>query len=201
MTSKRKRAGHHAVKAMMDSTKYDLLELGHALTDDVLGQLRICAERHEKHIDEDEYCVILLVAGDPLIKNLRRHKYYAWPYLPQPRPQQSVFLYNKQTKKLRRLWSLPDAKVMACISEMKWVDKHWIQTKMWCDSFFRHTFFTDIRKTANISLLSESEYLEAHREELIKAGCKQLDSSFSDPFDFSKVSIEKIVDTKTAVSD
>jgi hypothetical protein len=198
---KRKTAGELSIKAASDSTKYDPLEIGYALTDDVVSQLRICAERHEQQFDEVEYFIILVVAGDPLIKGVRRHKYAALLHMPQPRPQQACFLYNKSTKNLRRLWSMPDAKVMAVISEMKNVSPKWRNTKEWCDAFYRGDFFNFIRKKNNITHLSEHEYLNANREKLIQAGCKEVETSFSDPFDFSKISIQKIVDTKTAVGE
>jgi hypothetical protein len=199
--AKRKTAGELSLKAASDSTKYDLLEVGYALTDDVISQLRICAERHEQLFDEVEYFIILIVAGDPLIKGIRRHKYAALFHMPKPRPQQACFLYNKSTKNLRRLWSLPDAKVMAVISEMKYVDRRWRNTKQWCDAFYRGDFFNFIRKQHKIKHLSESEYLDANREKLIQSGCQEVKTPFADPFDFSKISIEKIVDMKTAVGE
>ncbi len=198
--AKRKTAGQLSIEASRDLTRYDPLEIGHALTDDVMEQLKVCAERHEKIFDEEEFCLILIIAGDPLIAGVRRHKYAAFLYLPQPRPQQSVYLYNKRTKTIRRLWSLPKAEVMAVISEMKGVAHQWKKTKRWCDAFFSGKFFEYIRHEHNIKILSESEFLNANREELIKSGCKQVDSTFSEPFDFSKVSINKIVDTKTAIA-
>jgi hypothetical protein len=196
----RKTAGELSLKASQDKTKYDLLEVGHELCKDVLGQLYICAHKHCPIFDMDEFCVILVVAGDPLIKGVRRHKYYAFPFLPMPRPQQSVFLYNKAFDSFKRLWSLPDAKVMAIISEMNYVSKQWEKTKSWCDAFYRHDFYDVIRRQNNISVPTESEFLNAHREELIQAGCKEIDSSFSEPFDFSKIAIEKIIGTKKAFS-
>jgi hypothetical protein len=199
--AKRKTAGEQSVKARSDTTKHDYLEVGYALTDDIIEQLQICAQAHDKIFDEDEYCLILIVAGDPLIKGIRRHKYAAFLYLPQPRPQQSVFLYNKNTQSMKRLWCMPDAKVMAIISEMKSVAPSWQKTKGWCDAFFDGRFFEHIRAEHGISMLSESEYLDVHRQELIKAGCKEREPTLPDPFDFSKIKIEHIVDTKTARSD
>ena len=213
--NKRKTAGELSLKAASDTTKYDPLEIGYALTDDVLEQLRICAERHEKIFDEEEYCIILIVASDPLIKGVRRHKYTGFLYLPMPRPQQSVFLYNKKTKLLKRLWSMPDAKVMAIISQMPTVAKKWEETQGWCKAFFygwqyqpqinkwintkpTH-FFEFIRSQHGIKMLSESEYLNANREKLIQSGCQEIESSFTDPFDFSKVTIDKIIDTNNSV--
>ena len=197
--TRRKTAGELSLKASSDKTKYDPLEVGYALCDDVVNQLYICANRHENIFDEDEYCIMLVVASDPLIKGIRRHKYAAFLYLPSPRPEQSCYLYNKKTQKLKRLWTLPSAMVMATISETPIVADKWKKTKAWCDAFYNKTFWEYIRKEHGISILSELEYLNANREELIKAGAKQVDPSFTEPFDFRKISVEKIVDTKTSI--
>jgi hypothetical protein len=197
--NKRKTAGEMSLKAASDNTIYDPLEVAHALTDDICEQLRICAHAHSKIFDEDEFFLILVIASDPLIQGVRRHKYTAFPYLPQPRPQQTVFLFNKQTHNCRRLWSLPNAKTMAVISEMSYVAPEWQNTKLWCDAFFNHTFFHTIREQYGIDHLSEKEYLDMHRAELIKAGCNEVKTSSSDPFDFSKVAVEKVIDKSKAV--
>lgn len=197
----RKTVGAQSVKARSDSHIYDPLEIGYALSDEIIENLQICAERHRNIFDEQEYFICLFIAGDPLIKGVRRHKYAAFLHLPSPRPEQSCFLFNKATGKIKRLWSLPSAVVMALISESKNVSKRWQNTKKWCDSFFRGTFWEDIRKQHNIHHLSEHEYLLAHKEEFLKAGAKEPDSSFSEPFDFSKIQIKQIIDTKTARSE
>lgn len=197
--NKRKTAGEMSLKAASDNTVYDPLEVAHALTDDICEQLRICAHTHSKIFDEDEFFLILVIASDPLIQGIRRHKYTAFPYLPQPRPQQTVFLFNKHTQSYKRLWALPNAKTMAIISEMIHVSPEWENTKIWCDAFFAHTFFNTIRKQHNISHLSEREYLNANRAELIKAGCNEVESDVSNPFDFSKVAVEKVVDKNKAL--
>ena len=198
---RRKTAGELSLKARNDNTKYDPLEVGHALTDDVVKQLYICAERHLSIFDEDEFCLGLFVAGDPLIQGVRRHKYAAFLYLPSPRPEQSCYLYNKKNNSIKRLWSLPNAKVMAVISEMKQVAPKWKLTKEWCDAFFDGKFWEHIRRQHNISLLSEHEYLNVHREELIKSGGQESSALDPQPFDFSKIKIDKIIDTKTAIGD
>src|SRR5208337_4131248 len=91
----RKTAGELANKALSDTTKYDALEVGHALADDIEKHLYESVRKHRDIIDELEYCVVMIVAKDPLIHNLQRRKFYCWPYLPSPRPNQAVFLYNK----------------------------------------------------------------------------------------------------------
>ena len=194
----RKSAGEISQSCSQDETKYDNLEVAHALLDDTLEQLFICAEKYEKVFDEKEFFLVLLIASDPLIKNVRRHKYYAFLYLPSPRPQQVVFLYNKVTQKIRRIWSLPDAKVMATISTMDYVAPQWQETKGWCDAFFDGTFFEYIRKSNAFLHLSEAEFLDLHREELLKTGIKDGSSLPPQPFDFEKIKIDHIIDTKTA---
>lgn len=198
---RRKTAGELSLKAASDNTKYDPLEIGYALCDDVVKQLYICAERHEKIFNEDEFFLCLFIASDPLIKGVRRHKYAAFLHMPSPRPNQSCYLYNKKTQEIKRLWTLPNPLVMAKISEMPYVSPQWQMTKGWCDAFYEKSFWDHIRSQNNISHLSEHEYLDSNREELIKSGCKESESVPTDAFDFSKVTIEKIIDTKTAIVD
>lgn len=216
--ARRKTAGELSLKASGDTTKYDPLEVGHALTDDIAEELRKCINRHNPIFDENEYCVGFVIAGDPLIKGVMRKKYFAMLYLPSPRPNQAVFLYNKAKDKItKRLWVLPSAAVMAKLSDMAVVDKMYVSMKAWSDAFFHSwsyepnsnaminntpTYFFDfIRKQHNIDMLSEKEFLNAHREELIKAGCKESDTRPTEAFDFSKITVDKIIDTKTAVAD
>ncbi len=196
--SKRKTAGALALKARSDSQVYDPLELGYALTDDVMTNIIECAERHRLIFDEPEYFVCLFVASDPLIKGIRRHKYAAFLYLPSPRPEQMCFLFNKITGKLKRLWSLPNALQMALISEKPHVGKAWKQTKIWVDAFYKKDFWQQIRRENNFDHLSEIEYLQANKEKLIKAGAKECLPGCTEAFDFTKIKIDHIVDTKTA---
>lgn len=197
---KRKNAGELSLKAASDKTKYDPLEVGHALTEDIAKELMICAHRHANIFDENEYCVGYVIATDPLIKGIMRRKFFAMLYLPSPRPNQAVFLYNKsQDRFMKRLWTLPNPATMAVLSESTNVADQYKNMKSWSDAFFAGKFWEYIRSQHKISLLSEIEYLNANREKLIKAGCKESKSVPADSFDFSKISINKIVDTKTAV--
>ena len=195
-------AGELSRKAASDTTKYDAREVGHALSDDIGLHLRESIEKHKPIIDEPEFCVVMVIAKDPLIKNLMRRKFYCWPYLPSPRPNQSVFLYNKAKDDLvKRLWVLPSDMVMAELAGTNViVDKRYQTMQAWSVAFFKGTFWEYIRHEHGINMLSEHEYFLENRDKLIEAGCKIPDSTFSDPFDFSKVSIEKIVDTQTAVA-
>lgn len=196
--AKRKTAGELALKAASDKTKYDPLEVGYALTEDVVAQLQLCGERHSTIFDEEEYFLVLIIAGDPLIKGIRRHKYAAFLHMPKPRPEQSCYLYNKKTKKIKRLWTLPSAMVMATISEMRMVADKWRNTKNWCDAFYAGKFFEFIRKQHNVKYLSEREFSDAHSEEIVKSRGNQVDPGLTESFDFSKIKVDHIVDTKTA---
>jgi hypothetical protein len=108
------------------------------------------------------------------------------------------FLYRKSNDDIQLLWTLPTAHVMASVSSMGYVSPIWERTKRWSDSFYKGTFWETIRAEHGIEMLSEEEYLCAHREELIQAGCKEVDASFTDPFDFSKITVNKVVNSKAA---
>lgn len=193
-------AGALALKAASDSTIYDSLEVGHALTEDIACELMVCAHRHKEIFDEDQYCVGYVIAGDPLIKNVMRRKFFAFLYLPSPRPNQSVFLYDKRWDRFtKRLWTLPNAWTMACLSELNNVDPKFLDMKGWCDAFFNLSFWQTIRKQHGIDMLSESEYLNANREKFIKAGCKEIKSSAPEAFDFTKIKANKIVNSNESV--
>jgi hypothetical protein len=193
-------AGELSRKALSDNTKYDALEVGHAMADDIEKHLYESVQKYNDMIDEREFCVVMIVAKDPLLKNLVRRKFYCWPYLPSPRPNQAVFLYNKGLGKItKRLWVLPSDTVMAELASLAIVDKRYKTMQAWSVAFFEGKFWEYIRYESQTNMLSEHEYFLKHREELIKAGCKVPDSSFSEPFDFSKIAIEKIVDTQEVV--
>lgn len=198
-----KTAGELSNQAKKDTTNYNMLEVGHAVTDDVLKELRKCREIHNKIFDEDEYCLVRQCASDPLISNAKRYKYYAFLYLPQPRPDQTVFLYNKPLDLIKkRLWTLPSAARMAQLASTTCiVDKKYNEMQAWSVAFFKGTFWDFIRYQHGIDMLSESEYISAHREELVKAGCKIPSSNTSDPFDFSKIHIKKVVDPQKSLLD
>lgn len=199
--SQRISAGELSKKAFNDTTKYDALEVGHALADDIMPHLRESIAKHINIIDEEEFCVVMVIAKDPLIANLMRRKFYCWPYLPKPRPNQAVFLYNKPLDRLtKRLWVLPSDMVMAELAGSQiLVNKRYETMQAWSVAFFKGTFWEYIRHEHNINMPSEHEYFLAHRKELIQAGCKIPDTDLPEPFDFSKISIEKVIDTQEAI--
>lgn len=197
----RKTAGELALKALSDNTKYDALEVGHAMSDDIGTHLYESIEKHKNIIDENEFCVVMIIAKDNMIKNCIRRKFYCWPYLPKPRPNQAVFLYNKTLDRIvKRLWVLPSDIVMAELSGTNViVHKRYELMQAWSVAFFKSTFWEFIRHQHSLDMLSEHEYFLQHREELIKAGCKIPGAGDTEPFDFDKIHIEKIVDTQQAV--
>ena len=197
----RKTAGELSHKALSDTTKYDALEVGHAMADDISKHLYDAVKNYHNIIDENEFCVVMVVAKDPLLVNLVRRKFYCWPYLPSPRPNQAVFLYNKSAGRIvKRLWVLPSDMVMSELASMAIVHKRYVTMQAWSVAFFQGKFWEYVRFESGVDMLSEHEYFLKHREELIKAGCKIPDSSYSEPFDFSKIQIEHIVDTQTAIA-
>lgn len=196
----RETAGELARKALADPTKYNALEVGHAMADDIEPHLRQAIENYRNIIDEPEFCVVMVIATDPLIKGVIRRKFYCWPYLPSPRPNQSVFLYNKAKDRIvKRLWVLPSAMVMAELTSLAHVAKPYQTMQAWSLAFMKGTFWEYIRHEHQIDMLSEHEYLKAHREELIEAGCKVPDTHISEPFDFSKIQSNEVVDPQVAL--
>ncbi len=195
-------AGELSHKANADNTKYDAREVGHALADDIGVHLRESIEKHKHIIDEPEFCVVMVIAKDPLIHNLMRRKFYCWPYLPSPRPNQSVFLYNKALDDItKRLWVLPSDMVMAELAGTNViVDKRYATMQAWSIAFFKGTFWEYIRHESNITMPSEHEYFLAHRQELIEAGCQIPASGYTEAFDFSKIHAKQIIDSSDTIA-
>lgn len=189
-------AGELSKKASLDNTKYDALEVGHAMTEEIAKELLECRSLHNPIFNEDEYCICYVIAEDPLIANLKRRKFFASLYLPKPRPNQAVFLYNKRLDRfMKRLWVLPSAMVMAELAGTNViVHKRYQTMQAWSVAFFKGTFWEYIRYEHDIKMPSEHEYFLKHRDELIEAGCKVPGLADAEPFDFSKVCSHKIVD-------
>lgn len=202
-------AGELSRKALADTTKYDALEVGHAMADGIPYQLELCLENHLNIKGEEgdypwrqlpEFCVVMQIAEDPIIKNLKRRKFYCCPFLPEPRPNQSVFYYDRSLDKVtKRLWILPPDIVMAELASLFCVDDRYKTQQAWSIAWFEHKFWEYIRYESGITLLSQHEFLLKHRKELIEAGCKLLEPDYTNPFDFDKISIEKVIDTQEAL--
>ncbi len=195
----RKTAGELTLKAKADTSLYDGREVAEGQMHDIHAQLMENAHAHITKFDEEEFFVVMVRASDPLIAGIVRQKFYSYPFMPSPRPEQAVFLYTKASDSLKFIWSLPPAKVMAAISESTSIARKWKRTKGWCDAFFDGKFWQHIRNQHKFKHLSELEYLNANREKLIKAGCQETQTAPTDSFDFGKISIDKVIDTKTAI--
>jgi hypothetical protein len=193
-------AGELSRKVSADTTKYNALEVGHAMTEDLEQHLWASIDIYKDMINEPEFCVVMLIAKDSLLSNLTRRKFYCWPYLPQPRPNQAVFLYNKAKDKItKRLWVLPSDMVMAELASLAVVDRRYKTMQAWSCAFFEGKFWEYIRYEHDINMPSESEYLAQHRDELIKAGCKLPKPGFTEAFDFSKIGVKQVIDPVEAV--
>lgn len=191
----RKTAGELSQKALLDTTDYNVMEVAHAICENIGEEVWKCINIHKPIFDEDEFTIVRQIADDKIIKPLRDFKYYAYLYLPSPRPNQTVWLYNKRLDKITTLWVLPTAMCMARLaSDVSVVPKNYERMQAWSIAFYKGTFWEYIRHEHGIKMLSEHEYISENREELIKAGCKMPEAHFTEPFDFSKVTIKKVVD-------
>jgi len=212
-------AGKLSAKAFRDNTKYNALEVGHAMTEDIGPELRKCAESNSKYIDQDEFCVIMLISKDNVLTNLIRRKFFAWPFLPKPRPNQAVLLYNKKLDMFtKRLWVLPSDVVMAELHELSIVHKNYQSMKRWTDEFYRGWrakkvkgkikfynvdpchFWDYIRKENDIKLLSEYEYVLAHRNKLLNTGSNIGDLEWTKTDDVGDFFGDQIVHSNIALS-
>jgi len=181
-------ASELAAKAASDTTTYKAMEVAHAWVEDLYDQLMESVRIYRDKIDQDEFCVVYVIASDPLLPTLRRRKFYCWPYLPAPRPNQGVFLYKKSSDRLSRLWILPIAESMAELTTPGFVvDKNYELMQAWCKAFFKGNFWQFIRKQHNISMLSQEEFDHLNKADLIEAGLESPNPRVSETFDFSKI--------------
>lgn len=186
-------AGSLCLKASGDSHIYDPLEIAYGMTDKVMQGITECIEAHEKILGEEEFFVILQRASDPVLKNVIRQKFYADIFLPEPRPEQMVCLYKKKDSSVIRLWSLPNAKVMAVISEMNWVDERWEKTKFWCDAFYSGRFFDLIREQYHFTHQTKKEFLNSNREKFVHSCGDDLNTSISESRDGSEIGMNEVI--------
>lgn len=202
MNKKTETVGSLSLKARFDNTKVDPLDVGYAVNEGVDEQIQECIRIYNKKIDEDEFCICIVLASDPLIKGVVRRKFYAWPYLPSPRPSQAVLLYNKAKDQLvKRLWVLPNAGVMEKLYLATHVPDKYQLMKQWSMAFYDGKFWDFIRYQHDIKMLSEIEYLDANREKLIQAGCQHIQVPTAQPFDFSKIKVDQVINSNKSTLD
>ena len=187
-------AGELAQKAALDTTTYKAMEVAHAWVEDLFDQLMEAVKLYKDKIDQDEFCVVYVIASDPLLPTLKRRKFYCWPYLPSPRPNQGVYLYRKSSDRIVcRLWTLPVAETMAELATPGFVvDKPYELMQLWSREFYKGNFWQFIRKQHEIKMLSQEEFDELNKADLIKAGLESNDPRSAEAFDFSKISAGKM---------
>lgn len=198
----KKTAGQLSAKALSDTTKYDARDVALAVCDDIEEQLYLAAQNYDDKIDEKQFCIVRVIAEDSMLKNLKRFKYYCWPWLPSPRPNQSVFLYDKAKQKIiKRLWVLPNALTMAELATSDLiVHKRYQTMKDWSVAFFKGTFWEFIRYQHDIDMLSQQEYFDLHAKELVNPEPNESDALLAESFDFSKIKCGDVLDTAQTVS-
>lgn len=189
-----KTASQLSKQAYSDLTTYKAMEVAIASTENINAPFWECVQNYNDTIDEDEFCVVMVIASDPLVKNLIRRKFYCWPWLPSPRPNQTVLLYNKIIQKFtKRLWVLPNAATMSELSTPGLIVDHAYKTmQAWSIAFFQGKFWEFIRKQHDIKMLSQQEYMKLHRKELLQTTGNNSDSDLTETFDFSKIQIHDI---------
>lgn len=155
--------------AKKESVSCTHLDLGYAFSDETYKGVIECIERHwdvfGNHVTK--FCVVaLLTPGEGTLKYVIRRNFYAWPYLPDPTPNQSVWLIDKSDQSALFLWSLPTPERMVELSESFLFLRSDTRTKAWCDAFYKGypAFWECIRKMHGIDFLSESEFNARNRE-------------------------------------
>jgi hypothetical protein len=199
-------AGQLVQKAAQDTTKYDALEVGEALADEVLKNVWECVDKHIPILGVSQFCVVMLMCDDHVLVNAKRRKFYAWPFLPSPRPRQTVFHYDGNTDTISRLWSLPTEKMMAVLSETTGVAKEWEDTKRWVDAFYapfegsKTTFHQFIRSQSGVNMMSEKEYCKTLAGNKVSSEAHdQIDTLLPETFDFFKPFEPKVVNSSKAI--
>ena len=185
-----KTAGEESSKALADPAKYNPKEVAHAMSDDLFKGILESIELYHDKIDQDQFCAVYVRASDPLIPNLIRNKFYCWPWLPKPRPDQGVFLYDKiKGQIIKRLWVLPPPHTMAELasSQELLMAEPYRNMRDWSVAFFKGTFWEFIRYQHGIEMLSQDEYMELHGKELFKPDTNVQDADITETFDFSKI--------------
>lgn len=178
-------AGALANKALSNDNQ-DGWDLAREWTKTVIPEVWKCIDIHKPICQDKEFFVIMLYADDCMIPNCIRRKFYAWPWMPKPRPRQSVWLYRKETDDIQGMWSLPNAELMARLAtdDHSKIPKEYTNLAVWCRSFFKGTFPQDIRKFYKIDLLTEEEYNSRFLPELVQPVQNNLFGEGPDAFDF-----------------
>lgn len=186
-------------KVKLDNTRYDPVDMALGMLEKVPEEIIKCAHAHKEKIGEDEYFVGYVLSDDPILKGIRRKKYHALMFMPTPVPEQAIWLYNKVLDKYTFLWCLGKPWSMANYATLTYVDKEKTRLKIWCDAYFKGTFWETIRSMHGIDHLSEEEFRLKHRDKIANFIPKNGNACLTEPFDFSKVGFGDVYDTSKIV--
>lgn len=193
-------AGQLAAQAARDNTPYCGYEVAEQMCKEIETNVEICINRHLETFSElDQFCVVMLYASDCVLTNLIRRKFYAFPFLPKPRPSQTVWLYDRPSDTYRRLWTLPTADTIATLTLTNSVSEPYRRMKEWSQWFYKPGFFAKIRQQHGISLLSEEEHLDAIAKKEIQSTGEDATPLITNPFDACRVNPDQAIDPLKAL--
>jgi len=193
-------AGQLAAQAARDETSYCGYEVADEMCKDIERQVQICIQRHLDYFEEiQQFCVVMLYASDCVLTNLKRRKFYGFPFLPKPRPSQTVWLYDKPSDTYRMLWCLPSADTLATLTMTTYVAEPYRRMQQWSKWFYKPGFYQKIREQHGIKMVSEEEHLEAIRKKGTKSAGEDMSPLVSNPFDAARVNPEQAVDPLIAL--
>ena len=197
----RKTLGEVSHDLSKDTTKYDMLEVAHAVCANTREDLQACARIHNPIMDMDEYYIMMVLVKDNIEDKLGRRVFCALAFMPKPRPDQAVWLYNKMSDRIERLWVLPNAATMAYISEMSWVGPRYESMKRWSDAFFEKKFWKLIRQEQDRpDLLTEDEAFSINLDELVKRAGDGVESIRAKTRDSIQTDAEEFIDSQKPVA-
>ena len=184
-----------ANKVARDSAGYSVFESATAWSQDIMEQVEVCAEKHKDTFDSGEFCVVMIYADEPLIKGMKRRKFYAWPFLPKPRASQTVWYVRPKHNVVRMLWALPAADTIASLALMVNVDPSYRNMKRWSEWIYEPGFYEKARKEFGISMLSEEEHLEVMRKKNPQLVGEDLGPTPTNPIDSIKFAAQEVADS------
>ena len=190
-----KTAGQLSHQAAKDTNEYCAFDVSNEMVKDIESQVWECINNHKETFDSDEFCVVMLIAGDKILCNLVRRKFYAWPFLPKPRTSQTVWLYNKLTQTVRMLWCLPTADTVAQLTMMINIDPAYKNMQRWSHYFYTTKFWDMIRKEHGIKMLSEEEHLEVISKKGTHSLADDISPIATNPFDVMKADTEQVANS------